>query len=67
MSWRDKLPSVRGKLLRDEGYACSPNGLRELLDREPTTLEQAVRAHYATSPVTPWRDSIYASFTLRSR
>ena len=55
------------EMLRDKGYACSPDGLRQLLAREPTSVEDAVRARYAKSPTTPWRDSIYASFTLRSR
>lgn len=54
------------EMLRDHGFCCDAGPLRELLDREPQSLETVLREYYRQHRQTAWRDSIYGTLLLRS-
>jgi uncharacterized protein YbjT (DUF2867 family) len=55
------------EMLCDHGYACDPAPARELLGREPTSVDAELRAYYATTKRTPWRDTNFGALRNRSR
>lgn len=55
------------EMLRDHGYYCAPDGLREVLGRDPETIAEALARYYASQARTSWRDSIYGHVFLRSQ
>jgi uncharacterized protein YbjT (DUF2867 family) len=55
------------EMLCDHGYACDPSGARELLGREPTSVDAALREYYATTKLTPWRDTNFGALRNRAR
>jgi uncharacterized protein YbjT (DUF2867 family) len=55
------------EMLCDHGYACDPGPARELLGREPTSVDAALREYYATTKLTPWRDTNFGALRNRAR
>jgi uncharacterized protein YbjT (DUF2867 family) len=55
------------EMLCDHGYACDPAPARELLGRDPTSIDAALRKYYATTTRTPWRDSNFGALRNRAR
>jgi uncharacterized protein YbjT (DUF2867 family) len=55
------------EMLVDHGYACDPRPARELLGREPTSIDVELRAYYAKTKRTPWADSNFGALRNRSR
>jgi hypothetical protein len=55
------------EMLCDHGYACDAAGARELLGREPISVDAAPRAYYATTMRTPWSESNFGALRSRAR
>ncbi len=54
-------------MLADHGYHCDAGPARQLLGREPTGVDEALRAYYATTKLTPWRESNVGVLSTRSK
>jgi uncharacterized protein YbjT (DUF2867 family) len=55
------------EMLCDHGYACDPGPARELLGREPTSVDASLAEYYATTDRTPWSESNFGALQNRSR
>jgi uncharacterized protein YbjT (DUF2867 family) len=55
------------EMLCENGYACDPGPARELLGREPTSIDVALRAYYASHAQTSWEDSNFGALRNRAR
>jgi len=55
------------EMLCDHGYACDPAPARELLGREPISVDTELREYYGTVTLTPWRDTNFGALRHRSR
>ena len=55
------------EMMCDHGYACDPGPARELLGREPTSVDVELRAYYATTKRTPWSESNIGALRNRAR
>jgi uncharacterized protein YbjT (DUF2867 family) len=53
-------------MLADHGYHCDAEPTRQLLGREPQSVDEALREYYATTRLTAWRDSNIGVLTSRS-
>ena len=54
------------EMLADHGFHCDADQTRELLGREPRTVDAVLQEYYSTGATTPWRNSIYGTLLLRS-
>jgi uncharacterized protein YbjT (DUF2867 family) len=54
-------------MLADHGYHCDPAATRDLLGREPQSVDSALREYYATTKLTPWSESNVGVLTTRSK
>lgn len=55
------------EMIIDHGYYCGSSVLEEVLGRPPKSVDECLRAYYADGRRTPWRDSIYGSWFIRSK
>ena len=46
------------EMLARDGYQCDPAQARELLGREPRSVDDVLREHYDQRQRTPWHESI---------
>jgi uncharacterized protein YbjT (DUF2867 family) len=54
------------EMLRDHGFFCDAGPLRELLGREPQSLDTVLQEYYRQHRQTAWRDSIFGTLLLRA-
>jgi uncharacterized protein YbjT (DUF2867 family) len=53
-------------MMAEHGYDCDPAPARELLGRELTPVDSAIREYYAGRQSTAWRDSLVGTLVLRT-
>jgi uncharacterized protein YbjT (DUF2867 family) len=56
------------EMLAERGFHLEPGDAtpREVLGREPVSIEEAIDRYYADRRRTPWRDSFYGTLALRA-
>jgi NADH dehydrogenase len=55
------------EMIADVGYDCDAAPARELLGRELTTVDEALREYYETHEITAWRDTNFGAIRVRGR
>ncbi|MBI2059583.1 MAG: SDR family oxidoreductase [Nitrospirae bacterium] len=55
------------EMMAEHGYHCAPDTLRQVLGRDPQTVDDSLRVYYSKVRRTAWSDSIYASIVARAR
>ena len=54
------------EMMAEHGFDCDAAPARELLGRELTPVDTAIRAYYAGRRQTAWRDSLFGTLLLRA-
>ena len=55
------------EMIADVGYDCDAAPARELLGRELTNVDDALRDYYVTHRITPWRDTNFGTLRVRGK
>jgi hypothetical protein len=58
---------VFAEMIYDHGYLCDAKAARDLLGREPTSVDEGLRRYYSTMTRTPWAESNIGVLADRAR